>query len=175
MFSPKGGFEMKRLVAVVFGVLFLVGCGRSHETASAPGTDSGAPAAAAAPDLDGFEVEFPSAAVPARMAPGSEAKVRVEAKNVGSKAWPSAGDHPLVFGYHWEAPGADGNWGVLVWDDSSRATLQADVPPGETVVVTLPVKALSNPCPNCRLVIAPLLEMKTWSEKAKSITPVNIS
>ncbi len=162
------------VLTVGLGVLGLAGCGRSHETASAPGTDSGAPTAAA-PDLDGFQVEFLSAAVPAQMAPGSEAKVRVEAKNVGTAAWPSAGDHPLVLGYHWEARGADGNWAVIQWDDGNRAVLDADVPPGETVVVTLPVKALSNPCPNCRLVIAPLLEMKTWSEKAKSITPVNIS
>jgi hypothetical protein len=109
------------------------------------------------------------------MAPGSEAKVRVEAKNVGTAAWPSAGDHPFVLGYHWEAPGADGAWAVVLWDDSNRAVLDADVPPGKSVVLTLPVKALPNPCPNCRLVIAPLLEMKVWSENAKSIAPVNIS
>lgn len=169
--------KIRRLVVATIGLslVALAGCGRSHETANAPRTDSGAPAAAAAPDLDGFEVQFQSAAVPARMAPGSEAKVRLEVKNPGSKAWPSAGDFPLVFGYHWEAPGADGNWAVVLWDDSNRAGLKADVPPGETLVVTLPVKALPNACPNCRLVIAPLLEMKTWSEKAKSITPVNIS
>ena len=64
---------------------------------------------------------------------------------------------------------------MVQWDDSNRAGLKADVAPGESVVVTLPVKALANACPNCRLVIAPLLEMKTWSEKAKSIAPVNIS
>ena len=169
---------MKRLgpsVAIVLGVLFFVACGRTHETASAPRTEGGAPAVEAAPDLDGLEVQFLSAAVPAQMAPGSEAQVRVEAKNVGTAAWPSAGDHPLVLGYHWEAPGADGNWAVVQWDDSNRAGLDADVPPGKTVVLTLPVKALRNPCANCRLVIAPLLEMKAWSEKAKSITPVNIS
>lgn len=164
---------MKRLgpssLAVVFFISFFAGCGRSHETAGAP------PAAAAAPDLDGLQVEFLSAAVPEKMAPGAEAQVRVEAKNVGTAAWPSAGDHPLVLGYHWEAPGADGAWAVVQWDDSNRAGLKADVPPGETVVLTLPVKALPNPCANCRLVIAPLLEMKTWSEKAKSIAPVNIS
>jgi hypothetical protein len=171
---------MKRLgtssLAVVLIVSLFAACRRSSETTTAKpsGTDSGAPAASA-PDLDGFEVEFPSAAVPARMAPGAAAKVRLEVKNVGSKAWPSGGDHPLVFGYHWEAPGADGNWGVVLWDDSNRGTLPANVPPGETVVVTLPVKALPNACPSCRLVIAPLLEMKAWSEKAKSITPVNIS
>ena len=169
---------MKRLgpsVAIVFGVLFFVACGRTHETASAPRTEGSAPAAAAAPDLDGLQVEFLSAAVPAQMAPGSEAKVRVEAKNVGTAAWPSAGDHPLVLGYHWEAPGADGNWAVLQWDDSNRAVLEADVAPGKSVVLNLPVKALPNACPNCRLVIAPLREMKAWSEKAKSIAPVNIS
>ncbi len=169
--------KMRSLAILAIGVslLGLARCGRSHETAGAPRTEGGAPAAAAAPDLDGLEVQFLSAAIPAQMASGSEAKVRVEAKNVGGTAWPSAGDHPLVFGYHWEAPGADGNWAVVQWDDSNRAMLDADVPPGKTVVVTLPVKALPTACPNCRLVIAPLLEMKTWSETAKSIAPVNIS
>ena len=162
-------------MTVGLGILSLAGCGRSREAASAERAQTGGAATPVAPDLDGLEVQFLSAAIPAQMASGSEAKVRVEAKNVGGTAWPSAGDHPLVFGYHWEAPGADGNWGVVLWDDSNRAGLPADVPAGETVVVTLPVKALPTACPNCRLVIAPLLEMKTWSEKAKSITPVDIS
>jgi hypothetical protein len=173
---------MRRLglasLAIVFCSVLLAGCGRSHESPNAERTDTGAapaPAAAAAPDLDGLQVEFRSATVPAHMAPGSEVEVRLEAKNVGTSAWPAAGDHPFVFGYHWESPGADGNWAVVLWDDSNRAALKADVAPGETVVVTLPVKALGNACPNCRLVIAPLLEMKAWSETAKSIAPVNIS
>ena len=173
---------MRRLglasLAIVFCSLLFGGCGRSHESPNAERTDTGAapaPAAAAAPDLDGLQVEFRSAAVPAHMAPGSEVEVRLEAKNVGTSAWPATGDHPFVFGYHWESPAADGNWAVVLWDDSHRAALKADVAPGETVVVTLPVKALGNACPNCRLVIAPLLEMKAWSETAKSIAPVNIS
>ena len=159
------------VLAIAVGLLVPAGCGRSRET---PGASPQA-AAPAAPDLDGLQVEFVSADVPPHMAPGSEAKVRLEAKNVGTKAWPAAGDFPFVFGYHWEAPGADGNWEVVQWDDSHRAILPMDVPPGESVTVTLPVKALPNPCPNCRIVIAPLLEMKAWSEVAKSITPVNIS
>jgi hypothetical protein len=160
------------VLTIGLGVLGLSGCGRSHETASAGRTDAGT---APAPDLDGLQVEFRSAAVPAHMAPGSEAQVRIEAKNVGTKAWPTGGDAPLHFGYHWEAPGADGNWAVVLWDDSNRAALKADVPPGETVVVMLPVRALAKACPNCRLVVVPLLEMKAWSETAKSIAPVNIS
>jgi hypothetical protein len=170
--------KMRGLVVLTIGVsvLGLAACGRSNETGTAARTDtSAAPAPAAGPDLDGLLVEFRSATVPANMAPGSEAQVRVEAKNVGTKAWPATGDSPLHFGYHWEAPGADGNWAVVLWDDSNRAGLEADVKPGETVAVTLPVKALPNACPNCRLVIAPLLEMKAWSETAKSITPINIS
>jgi hypothetical protein len=149
-------------------------CGRSRET-NAGGANAGAAAPAAALDLDGLKVEFRSADVPTHMAPGSQANVRVEAKNVGDRAWPADGDAPLHFGYHWEAAGADGNWAVIVWDDSNRAGLTADVPPGGSVVVTLPVKAVPNPCPNCRIVIAPLLEMKAWSETAKSIASVNIS
>lgn len=163
------------VLTVGLGILSLAGCGRSREAASAERAQTGGAATPVAPDLDGLQVEFVSQDVPGHLAPGAAAKVRLEVKNPGSKAWPAAGDHPLVFGYHWEAPGADGNWGVVLWDDSNRAGLPADVPAGETVVVTLPVKALPTACPNCRLVIAPLLEMKTWSEKAKSITPVDIS
>ena len=162
------------VLAVVLSVSVLAACGRSGDK-SAGGTNTGAPAAPSAPDLDGLKVEFRSADVPAHMAPGSQANVRVEARNAGDRAWPAGGDTPLHFGYHWEAPGADGNWAVLVWDDSNRAGLTADVPPGESVVVTLPVKAVPNPCSNCRIVIVPLLEMKVWSETAKSIAPVNIS
>jgi hypothetical protein len=160
------------VLTIGLGVLGLAGCGRSHETATGASTDA---AAAPAPDLDGHRVEFRSAEIPGHLAPGAEAKVRLEAKNVGAKAWPAGGDAPFVFGYHWEAQGADGNWAVVVWDDGNRAILPADVPPGETVTVILPVKALPNACPNCRLVIAPLLEMKAWSETAKSIAPVDIS
>jgi hypothetical protein len=161
-------------LAIAVYALVFAACGRSHET-KAGGTTAGSAPPAAAPDLDGLKVEFRSADVPPHMAPGSQANVRVEAKNAGDRAWPAGGDSPLHFGYHWEAPGADGNWAVLVWDDSNRAGLTADVPPGESVVVTLPVKALPNPCPNCRIVIVPLLEMKAWSETAKSVAPVNIS
>lgn len=159
--------KIPSLSVLAIGLSFLgfAACGRSHERANAPRTSSGAPAAATEPDLDGFEVQFQSAAVPARMAPGSEAKVRLEAKNVGSKAWSSAGDSPLHFGYHWEAPDAGGNWVVVATDDGNRGILRADVAPGETVVVTLPVRALPKACPNCRV----------WSETAKSIAPVNIS
>ena len=163
------------VLTVGLGILALAGCGRSHEAASAERAEAGGAATPVAPDLDGLQVEFVSASVPAHLAPGSEVKVRVEAKNVGTKDWPAAGANPFVFGYHWEAPGGDGNWAVVQWDDSNRAALKANVAPGETVVVTLPVKALPNACPNCRLVIAPLLEMKAWSENAKSIAPVNIS
>jgi hypothetical protein len=161
------------VLAVGMAVLTLPGCGRSRETAGAQPTESsGAPAA---PDLDGLQVELRTADVPAHMAPGSEAQVRIEAKNVGTKPWPALGDSPLHFGYHWEERGADGNWAVVVWDDSNRAGLPADVAPGESVVVMLPVKAVGNPCPTCRLVVAPLLEMKAWSETTKSITPVDVS
>ena len=158
-------------LTIVACSLILSGCGRSPEAASAARTDT----SGAAPDLDGQQVEFRSVEVPAHMAPGSRTEVRLEAKNVGTKSWPAAGAYPFVFGYHWEAPGADGNWGVVLWDDSNRGILKADVRPGQTVVVTLPVKALPNACPNCRIVIAPLLEMKMWSDTAKSIAPVNIS
>ena len=159
-------------LAIVLGSVFWAGCGRSRETTAGANPDA---AAIAAPDLDGLKVEFRSVEVPAHMAPGSEVRVQLETKNVGTKSWPHGGEFPLAFGYHWEAPGADGNWAVVSWDDSNRGVLQADVSPGETATVILPLKALPTACPNCRLVIAPLLEMKTWSTTQTSIATVNIS
>lgn len=164
------------ILTIGLSVPGLAGCGRSPEAASAGRTDSRVvPATPAAPDLDGLRVEIRSAETPAHMAPGSRSQVRFEATNVGTRAWPAGGAFPFRFGYHWEAPGADGNWVVVLWDDGNRAGLLADVAPGETAVVTLPVRALPRACPNCRLVVAPLLEMKAWSEAAKSILPVRIS
>lgn len=156
------------------GVLILLGCAPSekagsHATESAP---SAGPAAAAIGDI---RVEFRTLSVPARLAPGAQSEVRFEARNAGPRPWPATGDSPFVFGYHWEEPAGDGQWQTVVWDDSNRGTLPSDVAPGQSVVVTLPVRALPRRCAGCRLVVAPLLEMKAWSETARLDLPIDIS
>jgi hypothetical protein len=175
-----GALEVRDLgpasAAIVLCSVFLAGCGRSPEAASSERAQTGASAASPTPqDLDGLQVEFKSADAPAHLPPGALAEIRLKARNIGTKPWPATGDYPFVFGYHWEAPDANGNWAAVAEDDGNRGTLLADVPPGETVVVTLPIRALPTACPNCRVVIAPLLELRMWSETAKSIVPVNVS
>ena len=54
--------------------------------------------------------------------------------NTGGVTWPAAGPNPVHISYHWV--GADGS--IVVWD-GARASLPADLPPGQNVVVSVPV------------------------------------
>jgi hypothetical protein len=163
-------------LAIGLGVVTLSGCGRSREAAVPERAErSAASSSAYVTDVGEIKVEYRPVAIPDRMAPNSRADVQFEAKNTGAKAWPSGGDFPLVFGYHWASPAVNGEWETVLWDDSNRGVLKADTKPGESVIVTLPVHALPRACPSCKLVIAPLLEMKAWSESARYVAPVNIS
>jgi hypothetical protein len=149
----------------------VAGCSRSEKAA--------APAAAAGTgyvtDAAEIRVEYKPVSIPTRLAPGSQVEIRFEAKNVGSAVWPSSGEFPLHFGYHWQASEAGGRWETISWDDSNRSGLPSDVRPGETVVITLPVRAISRTCVGCRLVVVPLLEMKAWSETAELPVPIDVS
>lgn len=160
-------------VLVLAGVsLPALSCGRAEKTAG------GGEPAAAAPASGGIEqmqVEFRTLSAPSRLGPGEPGEVRFEAKNVGSTSWPATGESPFVFGYHWEEPAGEGQWQTVVWDDSNRGTLASDVAPGQSVVVTLPVRALARRCAGCRIVVAPLLEMKAWSDTARLPLPIEVS
>jgi len=180
MFSSEGGFEMRGLrpvgLAVVSSGLFFAGCGRSHELpAPQRAEQSAASSSPYVTEIDEIKIEYRPVAIPAHLAVNSKAEVEFEAKNMGAKTWPSGGDFPLRFGYHWVSPAAGGQWETVQWDDSNRGALKSDTKPGESVLVTMPVHALARTCPNCKLVIAPLLEMKAWSESARYVAPVNIS
>lgn len=96
--------------------------------------------------------------IPRAMKPRAEAGVQFEARNIGSGTWPSKGTLVFRFGYHWSDPEGTGSWTSIVWDDSHRADLPADVPPGGTVVINLNVRAIDRECEKCKLIIAPLLE-----------------
>lgn len=126
-------------------------------------------------DIAAVRVEYRPLSVPHRMAPGSQVDVKFEAKNSGDATWPAGGEFPLHFGYHWEAADATGKWETISWDDSNRAGLPSDTPPGGTAVITLPVRAVPRACVGCRLVIVPLLEMKAWSDTAGLRVPVDVS
>jgi hypothetical protein len=173
----QGGLQMSNGTFVRFwagvGVLVLIGCARSEKAAAPPAERATAAAPAAA--VDEISVEFRTLSVPGRLAPGEASEVKFEAKNVGPKPWLATGEFPLVFGYHWEEPAGEAQWQTVVWDDSNRGTLPSDVAPGQSVVVTLPVRALPRPCAGCRLVVAPLLEMKAWSQTARLALPIVVS
>jgi hypothetical protein len=154
--------------------LLLSGCARSERTAASPAS-AGTGSTELVNDAGEIRIEYAPLSAPTRMGLGSEAQIQIQAKNVGTKTWPSGGEHPLRFGYHWESPAGEGRWEVIVWDDSNRADLPSDTRPGETVVIMLPVRAPARACLGCRLVVAPLLELKAWSETARYPTPVDVS
>jgi hypothetical protein len=163
-------------LGVGIGILCLAGCGRARELPVAESAERSAPSSSPyVTEVGEIKIEYRPVAIPSRIAPNSRAEIQFEARNVGAKIWPVGGANPLRFGYHWEVLRGDGTWDRVVWDDGNRAMLKSDVKPGEAVVVTLPVKALPKSCPTCRLVIAPLLELKAWSESARYIAPVNVS
>jgi len=59
--------------------------------------------------------------------------------NLGAATWPAAGPDPVRLSYHLIGP--DGT--ILVWD-GARAPLSADVAPGASTSVTIPVSAPSS-------------------------------
>jgi len=163
-------------LAIGLGVVFAAACGRATERPVAERAERNAESSSRyVTEATDIKVEYRPVSIPARMAVSSRADVQFEAKNTGAKAWPSGGDFPLRFGYHWLSPAANGQWKTVQWDDSNRGGFKSDVKPGESVIVTMPVQALPRACPDCKLVVAPLLEMKGWSDSAQHIAPVNIS
>ena len=66
------------------------------------------------------------------------ATLDVKIANLGAATWPAAGPDPVRLAYHLIRP--DG--AIVVWD-GSRAPLSADVAPGASTTVTIPVNAPS--------------------------------
>lgn len=60
----------------------------------------------------------------------------VTVANTGASTWPAAGPTPVRLSYHW----LDQAGGVVVWD-GARAALAADLAPGRSAVVSLPVSS----------------------------------
>ena len=54
--------------------------------------------------------------------------------NTGAVTWPAGGPNPVHVSYHWLAP--DGS--IVVWD-GARASIPADLAPGQSAVVSIPV------------------------------------
>ena len=157
------------LTALFLTTLSAAACGRPETAAGKP-----APSVGVVTDVGEIQVEFKALSIPTRMAAGSETQIRFEAKNTGTTTWPAAGAFPLHFGYHWEAPAGGDRWETIVWDDSNRIGLPSDTRPGQSIVLTMPVRAVSRHCTGCRLLVVPVLEMKAWSDTARLTAPIDV-
>jgi stage II sporulation protein D len=73
---------------------------------------------------------------PTSIVPGGEVNIEVPLTNTGLRTWAAGGDHPIRLGYHW----FDMSSQAIVWD-GARTRLPHDVAPGETVRVTVDMRA----------------------------------
>lgn len=74
---------------------------------------------------------------PGALLAGASTQLTVAVTNTGVAPWPASGDHPVRLSYHWFA--ADGS--VAMWDGGRAQPFAADIAPGETVRVELPLAA----------------------------------
>jgi len=96
------------------------------------------------PDYD-YRAEITTAAAPASMRAGERRALVFDVRNLGGVAWPSRGDdkgrYQVNIGDRWLEAGTD----RVVNDLDARAALAADLPPGESVTLTLAVNAPAAP------------------------------
>ncbi len=88
----------------------------------------------------------------------------VSVTNTGVAAWPAGGANPVHLSYHWLDPGGN----VVVWD-GARASLPADVGPGQAAVVTLPVA--SPPAPGVYVLRLDLVQEGIAWFSAQGVAP----
>ncbi|MEX2229388.1 MAG: S8 family serine peptidase, partial [Dehalococcoidia bacterium] len=81
----------------------------------------------------GFGATYAPVAQAATFDSGTAGALEVRVTNSGTVAWPAAGSTPMRLSYHWLKDGS-----LVVWD-GLRAALAADVAPGATVTLSLPV------------------------------------
>jgi len=158
-------------------LLWVVACGRKESAAP----DARSPAPAVTPvyvrDLSRIQPQYVESQIPARMQRGSEVEIRLVVTNAGDETWPSRGDLPVRFGYHWANPSLrGGDWQSIIWDDGHRAVLPADVAPKASVPLTLKVQAPSVPSEGYKLVVAPLLEGAAggWTTTVPLVTTIEV-
>ncbi|HEV8469943.1 MAG TPA: SpoIID/LytB domain-containing protein [Candidatus Limnocylindria bacterium] len=87
-------------------------------------------------DLD---AGYGATTAPASIVPGGEVNIDVRVTNTGLKPWPAGGEHPVRLGYHW----FDMSSQAVVWD-GARTLLPHDVAPGESVTLTVDMRAPRN-------------------------------
>jgi hypothetical protein len=163
---------------VLAALLWVVACGRKESAAP----DAGSLAAPAVTpvyvrDLSRIQAQYADPQIPARMQRGSEVEIRFVATNAGDETWPSQGDLPVRFGYHWANPSLrGGDWQSIIWDDGHRALLPSDVAPKASVPLTLKVQVPHVPSEGYKLIVAPLLEGPAggWTTTVPLVTTIEV-
>ncbi len=82
----------------------------------------------------GLGASYATTATTATLVTGAPAPLSVTLINTGTRAWPAAGPNPVHLSYHWLQAGA-----TVLWDGARGPSFAADVQPGQTAVVALPV------------------------------------
>jgi spore germination protein YaaH len=79
--------------------------------------------------------------VPHQWTPGQTQTIAVTVINTGNQVWPAGGTNPVHLGLHFaQAPGLP----VTEWLSDQRANLPADLQPGQSVTLTVPITAPSG-------------------------------
>jgi len=84
----------------------------------------------------GLGASYATTAGSATLVTSAPAPLAVTLINTGTRAWTAAGPQPVRLSYHWLRAGA-----TAVWDGLRAPAFAADVQPGQTVTVQLPVDA----------------------------------
>lgn len=166
---------MKRIGSLfLIPILVLAGCGKETEPSRRPA--AGGEPAPFATTASQIHATIEAVDIPTVMMVGATTNITFRVKNMGPEAWAAGpGKNAAVrFGYHWADPGTKGNWDSVVWDDSNRGDLSADVPPQGTATVTMKVKALPQPSENCKLVIEPMIELVGWQTAGPFVATISI-
>lgn len=168
---------MKKVTASLLGLplLFAVACGQ-HESSGDLAPHSAAASTAAVPPapqlppagsaLTDFSCAISASDVPAELKlGGAYPKIKVKVTNKSKTPWPAllpgrSAVHAVNIAYHWihgeDAP-----------IESSRALLPADLGPGESVSVDLPIREVPATGGDYILKIEPLQEAVGWFSTLK--------
>ena len=127
----------------------------SLEELPAGGSGARRPLPVASP-AGSLESELEPLDVPRQIPPGAVAPVRFSIRNVGQTAWSANGASAVRFGYHWSVDQAGQS--VLHWDDSTRVSLEHDLFPGESGILTISVRAPSSGPEHVWLLVSAVLD-----------------
>ncbi len=82
----------------------------------------------------GLGASYATTATTATLVTGAPVSLAVTLTNTGTRPWPAAGTNPIRLSYHWLQAGA-----TVLWDGARAPAFTADVQPGQSVAVQLPV------------------------------------